>query len=181
MELCIYRNGEMIKQSIHAVTETRQSCRCIQLQMVSVSGESVGLYLNAVTGEQIELYVYAVTRNSVVIICMCMFEKSLYCFEILFNQTLIKSLSGTKILSFYEVFNSLSLCFVYLVLFYKPFQTFIYIVESKTNLYIYIQGVDVVEWSMALDVRLSEWCCSVTMVWVQIPSREEQKFDSSKI
>ena len=41
-------------------------------------------------------------------------------------------------------------------------------------------GVDVVEWSRALDVRLSEWCCSVTMVWVQIPSREEQKFDSSK-
>ena len=48
----------------------------------------------------------------------------------------------------------------------------------------YIYGcsrVDVVEWSRALDVRLSEWCCSVTMVWVQIPSREEQKFDSSKI
>ena len=41
--------------------------------------------------------------------------------------------------------------------------------------YIYIYGVDVVEWSRALDVRLSEWCCSVTMVWVQIPSREEQK------
>ena len=34
---------------------------------------------------------------------------------------------------------------------------------------------------MGLDVRLSEWCCSVTMVWVQIPSREEQKFDSYKI
>jgi predicted transcriptional regulator len=47
-------------------------------------------------------------------------------------------------------------------------------------LYIY-KGVDVVEWSRALDVRLSEWCCSVTMVWVQISSREEQKFDSSKI
>ena len=47
-------------------------------------------------------------------------------------------------------------------------------------LYIY-KGVDVVEWSRALDVRLSEWCCSVTMVWVQIPSREELKFDSSKI
>ena len=43
------------------------------------------------------------------------------------------------------------------------------------------QGVDVVEWYRALDVRLSEWCCSVSMVWVQIPSREEQKFDSSKI
>ena len=31
-----------------------------------------------------------------------------------------------------------------------------------------------VEWSRALDVRLSGWCCSVSMVWVQIPSREEQ-------
>ena len=26
----------------------------------------------------------------------------------------------------------------------------------------------VVEWSRALDVRLSEWCCSVSMLWVQI-------------
>jgi hypothetical protein len=43
------------------------------------------------------------------------------------------------------------------------------------------KGVDVVEWSRALDVRLSELCCSVSMVWVQIPSREEQTFDSSKI
>ena len=43
------------------------------------------------------------------------------------------------------------------------------------------KGVDVVEWSRALDVRLREWCCSVSMVWVKIPSREEQKFDSSKI
>ena len=31
-----------------------------------------------------------------------------------------------------------------------------------------------VEWSRGLDVRLSEWCCSVSMVWVQIPSREGQ-------
>ena len=35
-------------------------------------------------------------------------------------------------------------------------------------------NLDVVEWSRALDIRLSEWCCSVSMVWVQIPSREEQ-------
>jgi hypothetical protein len=46
---------------------------------------------------------------------------------------------------------------------------------------LHFNGADVVEWPRALDVRLSEWCCSVSMVWVQIPSREEQKFDSSKI
>jgi hypothetical protein len=40
---------------------------------------------------------------------------------------------------------------------------------------------DVVEWSRALVIRLSDWCCSVLMVGVQILSREEQKFDSSKI
>ena len=46
---------------------------------------------------------------------------------------------------------------------------------------LHFYGADVVEWSRALDIWLSEWCCSVSMVWVQIPSREEQKFDSSKI
>jgi hypothetical protein len=38
----------------------------------------------------------------------------------------------------------------------------------------------VVEWSRALDVRLSEWYCSVSMVWVQIPSREEQNLTALK-
>ena len=37
-----------------------------------------------------------------------------------------------------------------------------------------------VEWSRALDVRLSEWCCSVSMVWVQIPSSEEQNLTALK-
>jgi hypothetical protein len=46
---------------------------------------------------------------------------------------------------------------------------------------LHFNGADVVEWSRALDIRLSDWCCSVSMVWVQIPSRVEQKFDSSKI
>jgi hypothetical protein len=41
--------------------------------------------------------------------------------------------------------------------------------------------VDVVEWARVLDIRPSEWCCSVSIVWVEILSREEQKFDSSKI
>jgi hypothetical protein len=38
----------------------------------------------------------------------------------------------------------------------------------------------VVEWSRTMEVRLSEWCCSVSMVRVQMPSREEKKIDSSK-
>ena len=66
--------------------------------------------------------------------------------------------------------------------------------NTHTHIYIYLKSlnnlhkkisilisVNIEMWSRALDVRLSEWCCSVTMVWVQIPSREEQKFDSSKI
>ena len=55
------------------------------------------------------------------------------------------------------------------------------ILSYYQTIYIPVVDVDVVEWSRALDVRLSEWCCSVSMAWVQIPSREEQKFDSSKI
>ena len=30
------------------------------------------------------------------------------------------------------------------------------------SIYIYI--ADVAEWSRALDIRLSDWCCSVSMV-----------------
>jgi hypothetical protein len=53
--------------------------------------------------------------------------------------------------------------------------------QKDSVLYHLIYILDVVEWSRALDVRLSEWCCSVSMVCAQISSREEQKFDSSKI
>ena len=38
---------------------------------------------------------------------------------------------------------------------------------------------DVVEWSRAIDIRLSDYFCSASMVWGQISSREEHKFDSS--
>ena len=59
-------------------------------------------------------------------------------------------------------------------------RSYIQVTTSYSSL-VYIYIGDVVEWSRALDVRLSEWCCSVSMVWVQIPSREEHKFDSSEI
>ena len=40
---------------------------------------------------------------------------------------------------------------------------------------LYFNIADVSEWSRALDIRLSDWCCSVSMVWVQIPSRGQLK------
>ena len=46
---------------------------------------------------------------------------------------------------------------------------------------LHFYGADMVEWSRALDIRLSDLICSASMVWVQIPSREEHKCDSSKI
>ena len=41
-------------------------------------------------------------------------------------------------------------------------------------------GADVVEWSRVLDIRLSNWCCSVSMVRDQIPSKEEQHLTAQK-
>ena len=41
-------------------------------------------------------------------------------------------------------------------------------------------GADVVEWCRALDIKLSDWCYSVSMVWAQIPSREEQNVIAQK-
>ena len=45
---------------------------------------------------------------------------------------------------------------------------------------LHFNGADVVEWSRVLDIRLSDWCCSASMVWGQIPSREEHTIHSSK-
>jgi hypothetical protein len=48
------------------------------------------------------------------------------------------------------------------------------------SLKLHFYGADVVEWHRALDIRLSDWCRSVSMVWVQIPSREEQNLTGQK-
>jgi hypothetical protein len=39
---------------------------------------------------------------------------------------------------------------------------------------LHFYGAVIVEWSRALDIRLSDWCCSISMLWAQIPSRKEQ-------
>ena len=43
---------------------------------------------------------------------------------------------------------------------------------------LYFNEADVAKWSRVLDIRLSDCCCSVSMVWVQIVSREEQNVSS---
>jgi hypothetical protein len=40
--------------------------------------------------------------------------------------------------------------------------------------------VDVVEWSRAIDIRLSDYFCSASMMWDQITSREEQYWTAQK-
>jgi hypothetical protein len=45
---------------------------------------------------------------------------------------------------------------------------------------LHLYGVYVVDWSRALEIRLSDWCCSVSNVWAQIPSKEEQNLTAQK-
>jgi len=52
---------------------------------------------------------------------------------------------------------------------------------SQVALRSILYGADVIEWSWALDLRLSDWCCSVSMVWVQISSWKEQKSNSKTV
>ena len=41
-------------------------------------------------------------------------------------------------------------------------------------------GANVVEWSRALDIMLSDWCCSVSIGVSSNPVERRTKFDSSK-
>ena len=45
---------------------------------------------------------------------------------------------------------------------------------------LHFYGADVVEWSGALNIRLSDWFCSESMVLTQIPSTEEQNLRAQK-
>jgi len=37
-----------------------------------------------------------------------------------------------------------------------------------------IHIADVAVWSWVLHIRLNDWCCGVSKVWVQIPSKESK-------
>ena len=58
---------------------------------------------------------------------------------------------------------------------------YIYTLRDKVTLWLLkLYIADVTEWSRALDIRLSDWCCSIAMVWVQIPFRENKKVSAQK-
>ena len=45
---------------------------------------------------------------------------------------------------------------------------------------LHFYGADVVEWTIALDIKLNDYFSTAYIVWGQIPLREEHTFDSSK-
>ena len=45
---------------------------------------------------------------------------------------------------------------------------------------LYFDIADTTEWSMVMDIRLSDWCCSVSMVWVQIPPKENKNVSAQR-
>ena len=45
---------------------------------------------------------------------------------------------------------------------------------------LHFYGADVVGWSRALDIRLRDWCCNLTMVSAQIPSKKEQNLTAQE-
>jgi hypothetical protein len=64
-------------------------------------------------------------------------------------------------------YNIKSICTIYTRLYTCLMSISRFALRDKVTLRLLkllLKGVDVVEWDRALDVRLSEWCCSVSMV-----------------
>jgi hypothetical protein len=45
---------------------------------------------------------------------------------------------------------------------------------------LHFYGADVVKWSTTIDIRLSDWCCSVSMVWAQISRGKNTNLTAQK-
>ena len=74
----------------------------------------------------------------------------------------VRLLSNYNIKNIRIIYTSLDTCLMYISRF--SLRTKVTLRQLKLHFY----GADVVEWSRALDIRLSQWCRSVSMVWVQI-------------
>ena len=83
-------------------------------------------------------------------------------------------LSNDNIKYICTIYTRLDTCLIYISR---------YSLRDKDTLWqmkLHFVGVDVVEWSRALEIRLIDWCCSVSNVWAQISSKEEQNLTAQK-
>jgi hypothetical protein len=86
----------------------------------------------------------------------------------------VRLLSNYNIKYAWTIYTRLDTCFLY------NSRCFLRDKVALWLLKLHFYGACVVEVSRALDIRLSEWCCSASMVWAQIPSREEQNLIDQK-
>ena len=99
-----------------------------------------------------------------------------FCIMWLYNElSWVRLLSNYNINYIFTIYTRLDTCLMSISRFSLRDKV------TLRQLKLYFNIANVVEWSRALDIRLSDWCCRVSMAWVQMPSREEHKFDSSKI
>jgi hypothetical protein len=92
-------------------------------------------------------------------------------FIILYNilkNCCVRLLSNYNIKYACTIYTRLDTCFMYITRCYLRDKVTLWLLKP------HFYGANVVEWSRALDIRLSDWCCSVSKVWAQIPSREEK-------
>ena len=79
---------------------------------------------------------------------------------------------STCLLSNNRSLRIVCLCYIYICLMsISRFSLWDKVTLRLLKFYFYI--TDVAGWSRALDIRLSDWCCSASMVWVQFPSRDD--------
>ena len=113
----------------------------------------------------IHIYIYFIS-------CDCMLKSS---YAEMLKNCWVRLLSNYNIKNICTIYTRLDTCLMSI----SRFSLRDNVTLRLLKLYFYI--ADMVEWSRVLNIRLSDWCCSVSMVWVKIPSREEQNFVSSKI
>ena len=92
-------------------------------------------------------------------------------FIILYNilkNCCVRLLSNYNITYAWTIYTRLDTCFLYISRCSFRDKVALWLLK----LYFYWAGLG--EWSRALDIRQNDWCCSASMVWAQIPSREEQ-------
>ena len=102
-------------------------------------------------------------------------------FIILYNilkNCCVRLLSNYNIKYAWTIYTRLDTCFLYISRCSLRDKVALWLLK------LHFYGAGVVEWSRALDIRLSDWCCSASMVCAQIQSREEhnliaQKFNSN--